>query len=102
MTFWPASADQRRYRAQRARAAPGRYEQLFITAIRGPSRTAAVRRSAAPSVHFWTPVPTEYQVRSKPSISDVLLDVTMPELDGYWLGRRLRETEAGGWTPIIF
>lgn len=32
----------------------------------------------------------------------VLLDVTMPELDGYWLARKLREKEVGGWTPIIF
>lgn len=32
----------------------------------------------------------------------VLLDVVMPGRDGYWAARRMRETEAGGWTPIIF
>lgn len=32
----------------------------------------------------------------------VLLDVTMPGHDGYWLARRIREIEPAGWTPIIF
>jgi len=32
----------------------------------------------------------------------VLLDVEMPEHDGYWVARQLRAIEAGGWTPIIF
>ena len=38
--------------------------------------------------------------RHRPDL--VLLDVTMPHLDGYWLARQLREREAGTWTPIIF
>lgn len=38
--------------------------------------------------------------RHRPDL--VLLDVTMPQLDGYWLARQLREREAGTWTPIIF
>jgi diguanylate cyclase (GGDEF)-like protein len=32
----------------------------------------------------------------------VLLDIEMPGRDGYWVARQLRESEAGGWTPIIF
>jgi diguanylate cyclase (GGDEF)-like protein len=38
--------------------------------------------------------------RHRPDL--VLLDVTMPHLDGYWLARQLRAREAGTWTPIIF
>jgi diguanylate cyclase (GGDEF)-like protein len=38
--------------------------------------------------------------RHKPDL--VLLDVSMPEHDGYWLARQLRERETGQWTPIIF
>lgn len=32
----------------------------------------------------------------------VLLDICLPGKDGYWVARRLRETENGSWTPIIF
>lgn len=32
----------------------------------------------------------------------VLLDIRLPGQDGYWVARRLRETENGDWTPIIF
>lgn len=32
----------------------------------------------------------------------VLLDVCMPEHDGYWVARELRKMESGDWTPIIF
>jgi len=32
----------------------------------------------------------------------VLLDVTMPEHDGFWLAKQLRQRESGKWTPIIF
>jgi len=32
----------------------------------------------------------------------VLLDVEMPERDGYWVASQMRALEAGGWTPIIF
>ncbi|MES1163183.1 MAG: diguanylate cyclase [Rhizobacter sp.] len=38
--------------------------------------------------------------RAKPDL--VLLDVVMPQHDGYWLARQLRERETGQWTPIIF
>jgi len=38
--------------------------------------------------------------RHRPDL--VLLDVIMPGHDGYWLARKLRELEPGGWTPIIF
>ncbi|MEF7617201.1 diguanylate cyclase [Aquincola sp. MAHUQ-54] len=38
--------------------------------------------------------------RHKPDM--VLLDVMMPGHDGYWAARRMREAEAGNWTPIIF
>ena len=38
--------------------------------------------------------------RHKPDL--VLLDVMMPGHDGYWVARRMRELEAGHWTPIIF
>jgi diguanylate cyclase (GGDEF)-like protein len=38
--------------------------------------------------------------RHKPDL--VLLDVVMPGYDGYWLARKMRETESGQWTPIIF
>jgi diguanylate cyclase (GGDEF)-like protein len=38
--------------------------------------------------------------RHRPDL--VLLDVVMPEHDGYWLARQLRERETGQWTPIIF
>lgn len=42
----------------------------------------------------------ELFLRHRPDL--VLLDVEMPGHDGYWLARRLREQELGGWTPIIF
>jgi diguanylate cyclase (GGDEF)-like protein len=42
----------------------------------------------------------ELFARHRPDL--VLLDVTMPLLDGYWLARQLREAESGSWTPIIF
>lgn len=32
----------------------------------------------------------------------VLLDVEMPDKDGYWTARAMRSAEPGGWTPIIF
>lgn len=32
----------------------------------------------------------------------VLLDVVLPDHDGYWVARELRQAEPGGWTPIIF
>ena len=32
----------------------------------------------------------------------VLLDVEMPEHNGFWVARQLRERESGGWTPIVF
>lgn len=32
----------------------------------------------------------------------VLLDVEMPERDGYWAAQQIRAAEPGGWTPIIF
>lgn len=32
----------------------------------------------------------------------VLLDVEMPEHDGFWVASRMREAEATHWTPIIF
>lgn len=38
--------------------------------------------------------------RHQPDV--VLLDVVMPGQDGYWLARKMRETESGRWTPIIF
>ena len=38
--------------------------------------------------------------RHRPDL--VLLDVVMPEQDGFWLARQLRERETGQWTPIIF
>jgi len=38
--------------------------------------------------------------RHKPDL--VMLDVAMPQHDGYWLARQLRERETGQWTPIIF
>ena len=38
--------------------------------------------------------------RHKPDL--VLLDVVMPGRDGYWLAAKMREREAGHWTPIIF
>ncbi|WP_377157955.1 diguanylate cyclase [Roseateles sp. UC29_93] len=32
----------------------------------------------------------------------VLLDVEMPDHDGYWVASQMRAHENGGWTPIIF
>ena len=32
----------------------------------------------------------------------VLLDIRLPDQDGYWVARHLREAEQGEWTPIIF
>lgn len=33
----------------------------------------------------------------------VLLDVVLPENDGYWVAQQMRQSETGGsWTPIIF
>jgi diguanylate cyclase (GGDEF)-like protein len=32
----------------------------------------------------------------------VLLDVVLPERDGYWVAQQMRAVEAGDWTPIIF
>jgi diguanylate cyclase (GGDEF)-like protein len=32
----------------------------------------------------------------------VLLDVEMPDHDGYWVAKEMRAAEAGRWTPIIF
>lgn len=39
-------------------------------------------------------------LRHQPDL--VLLDVELPEHDGYWMARELRQAEPGGWTPIIF
>ncbi len=38
--------------------------------------------------------------RHRPEL--ILSDVDMPELDGYWFARQVREREQGDWTPIIF
>jgi len=32
----------------------------------------------------------------------ILLDVILPEEDGYWVARQIRGIEGGKWTPIIF
>lgn len=32
----------------------------------------------------------------------VLLDIRLPGKSGYWVARRIRESENGDWTPIIF
>lgn len=32
----------------------------------------------------------------------VLLDVILPDRDGYWLARQIRQQEGSKWTPIIF
>jgi diguanylate cyclase (GGDEF)-like protein len=32
----------------------------------------------------------------------VLLDVILPQQDGYWLARQIRQQEGSRWTPIIF
>ena len=32
----------------------------------------------------------------------ILLDVVLPEQDGYWLARQIRRQEGSRWTPIIF
>lgn len=32
----------------------------------------------------------------------VLLDIQLPDRDGYWVAQQMRESEAGDWTPIIF
>ncbi|MEK8087746.1 diguanylate cyclase [Aquabacterium sp. A3] len=32
----------------------------------------------------------------------LLLDVVLPDQDGYWLARQIREAEGAQWTPIIF
>lgn len=42
----------------------------------------------------------ELFTRHRPDL--VLLDVEMPEHDGYWTARAMRAAEPGGWTPIIF
>jgi diguanylate cyclase (GGDEF)-like protein len=42
----------------------------------------------------------ELFTRHRPDL--VLLDVVMPDHDGYWLASKLRERETGQWTPIIF
>lgn len=38
--------------------------------------------------------------RHRPEL--ILSDVDMPEPDGYWFARKVRELEQGDWTPIIF
>jgi len=32
----------------------------------------------------------------------ILLDVILPDQDGYWLARQIRQQEGSRWTPIIF
>lgn len=39
-------------------------------------------------------------VESRPDL--VLLDVEMPNHDGYWVAQQMRSAEPGGWTPILF
>lgn len=38
--------------------------------------------------------------RERPDV--VLLDIEMPQHDGYWAASRIRENEVGNWTPIVF
>lgn len=42
----------------------------------------------------------ELFIRHRPDL--VLLDVEMPDHDGYWVARRMRAAEPGGWTPIVY
>ncbi|MDP3520344.1 MAG: diguanylate cyclase [Hydrogenophaga sp.] len=38
--------------------------------------------------------------RERPDV--VMLDIEMPQHDGYWAASRIRENEVGNWTPIVF
>lgn len=61
-----------------------------------------LKRSGATEVYQANDADSALEMFQKHRPDLVLLDIRLPGKDGYWVARRLRESENGDWTPIIF
>lgn len=64
--------------------------------------TYELQRSGAAQVYEATDADSAVELFQKHRPDLVLLDIRLPGKDGYWVARRIRESENGDWTPIIF
>jgi diguanylate cyclase (GGDEF)-like protein len=86
--------------------APDAEPSLTILIVDGEaSARSALRQALEKARHQVLEAPSAESalslfLRYQPDL--VLLDVVLPDHDGYWVARELRQAEPGGWTPIIF